>query len=225
MIRSRLRTTVRPALIGRWDPADASDVPGSFGAELSGAAGNSRLTSTTGMLLLVLLAVEGFTVLDVRGMIGLHVFLGILLVGPVALKVTTTLYRFTRYYLGNLDYVRKGPPHLLLRVVGPIVTLSSLALLGTGLGLLAVRPGEGLLRTAHTASFIVWFIVMTVHVLGHLWEAAVGSWRELRQLSRRQLTRLAVVVASLAIGAGLAFALYPTASDWTHRPADTARHH
>jgi len=219
MTRAHLRPFDLMSLLGRPEPTDTEL------AEPAGPVGNARLTSTTGMLLLALLAVEGFTLLNVRGMIGLHVFLGTLLVGPVALKVASTLYRFTRYYLGNPDYVRKGPPHPVLRILGPLVTVASIALLGTGLGLLAVRPGEGLLLTAHKASFVVWFVVMTVHVLGHLWEASVGSWRELRQLSRRQLGRLAIVVCSLALGVGLAVALYPTASDWTHRPAETAQHH
>ena len=35
-------------------------------------AGNARLTETTGMLLTLLLLVEGFTSLDVRGYITLH---------------------------------------------------------------------------------------------------------------------------------------------------------
>ncbi|HTZ43287.1 MAG TPA: hypothetical protein VMB79_05440 [Jatrophihabitans sp.] len=216
MTRSRIRTSVLPPLVAHPAPPTTTT---------AGAEGNTRLTSTTGMVLLVLLAVEGFTVLNVRGMIGLHVFLGTLLVGPVVLKVAATLYRFSRYYLRNLDYVRKGPPPLLLRVLGPFVTLSSLALLGTGLGLLAVRPGEGLLLTAHKASFVIWFAVMTVHVLGHAWEAAINSLRELRQLSRRQLLRLAAVACALVLGVGLAAAVYPAASSWTHRPADAAEHH
>ena len=79
----------------------------------SGVEGNSRLTSTNGMLLLALLAVEGFTVLSVRQMITLHVFLGTLLIGPVLLKIGSTAYRFARYYTGAPAYVDKGPPHWL----------------------------------------------------------------------------------------------------------------
>ena len=167
-----------------------------------------------------MLAIEGYTILDVRGMITLHVFLGIMLVGPVLLKTGSTLYRFVRYYRGTPAYVRKGPPHIVLRVLGPLVILSSLAVLGTGLGLLAVHSRDGgALLTAHQASFIVWVSVMTLHVLGHIRDAAVRSVREVRQLNSRALLRLAALVLCVAIGVGLAAVLLPSASQWTHRPA------
>jgi len=98
----------------------------------AGVEGNARLTSTTGMLLLALLAIEGFTILNVRRLITLHVFLGILLIGPVLLKTGSTMYRFARYYTGAQPYLTKGPPHPLLRLLGPLVIVSSLTLLGTG---------------------------------------------------------------------------------------------
>jgi hypothetical protein len=133
--------------------------------------------------------------------------------------VASTLYRFARYYTGDDAYVRKGPPHIVLRVLGPFVTLTSLALLGTGLGLLAVKPGrDGLLLTAHKASFILWFAVMAIHVLGHLKESVVTAWAEVRQFSSRQAIRLGLLFVALAIGVGLAAALMPTATAWTHRP-------
>ena len=52
----------------------------------AGVEGNTRLTSATGLVLLVMLAVEGYTILDVRGLITVHVFVGVMLVGPVLLK-------------------------------------------------------------------------------------------------------------------------------------------
>jgi hypothetical protein len=189
-----------------------------------GAEGNSRLTSATGLVLIVMLAVEGYTILDVQGLITLHIFLGIMLVGPVLLKVATTLYRFVRYYTGSPAYVRKGPPHIVLRVLGPLVTISSLAVLGTGLGLLAVTNRDSGLLTAHQASFIVWVSVMTIHVLGHVQEAALAGWRELRHRSPRRQWRFAALVAALLIGVGGAAALLPSASHWTHRSHDREHH-
>jgi hypothetical protein len=58
-----------------------------------GAAGNERLTAMTGAVLLVLLAAEGFTLLGVHRMLTLHFFLGMLLIGPVLLKIGSTGYR------------------------------------------------------------------------------------------------------------------------------------
>lgn len=180
-----------------------------------GVAGNSRLTSATGLVLLGMLAVEGYTILNVRGLITLHIFLGILLVGPVLLKTASTTYRFARYYLGDHEYVRKGPPHIVLRVIGPLVTLSTLAVLGTGIGLIWNRSG-GLLLTAHKASFIVWVGLMTIHVLGHIRGALVESLHEIRPRSHGQRIRLAVVAVSLLVGVGAALVLFPHASSWTN---------
>jgi hypothetical protein len=188
-----------------------------------GAAGNARLTSVTGLVLLVMLAVEGYTILDVQRFITLHVFLGVMLVAPVLLKSGSTLYRFMRYYSGAEAYVRKGPPHPVLRIIGPLVILSSLTVLGSGLGLLAVNPGQrGILLTLHQASFIVWVGLMTIHVLGHLRGAAIDCWRELRSgrrdpVSRRRAVRLTAVALALAVGIAGAILVTPAASAWTDR--------
>jgi hypothetical protein len=204
--------------------SDAGVEPDRVRAE-QGVEGNSRLTSAIGLLLIGLLAVEGYTILDVQGLITLHIFLGTLLVGPVLLKVATTSYRFVRYYTGSPAYVRKGPPPIVLRVLGPLVTLSSLAVLGTGLGLLTVHSRGGALLTAHQASFIVWVSVMTIHVLGHVREAAVSTWRDLRQASSRRRLRFAAVVAALVIGVGGAVVVLPSATQWTNRSHDAQFHH
>lgn len=189
-----------------------------------GPAGNTRLTAATGMVLLVLLAVEGVTILSVRQMLTLHVVVGALLLGPVLLKSGSTLYRFGRYYTGAEPYRRKGPPPLVLRVIGPLVILATLALLGTGIALVLAGPtGSGLLLTAHQASFWVWLGLMTVHVIGHVWEAAVVSWRELRSWgtgrdARGRRRRLVALGLALMVGVGVATALVPSAAPWANRP-------
>lgn len=200
----------------------------------AGAEGNARLTSTTGALLLVLLAVEGLTVLSVRQMITLHVFVGVLLIGPVLLKSGSTLYRFARYYTGAAAYRAKGPPHPVLRILGPVVIISSLAVLGTGIALLTVDPSRSdVLLTAHKVSFAIWIAVTTVHVLGHLRAAALTSLAELRRppstpAARRRRMRLALITLALILGVAAATALLPAAAPWTtittthdqHRPGD-----
>jgi hypothetical protein len=186
-----------------------------------GVEGNSRLTAVNGVVLLVLLAVEGLTILSVRQLITLHVYLGILLLGPVALKCASTIYRFARYYTGAPSYVARGTPHAVLRVLGPVVILSSLAVIGTGIGLIYTGPDHSdLLLTLHKGSFIVWFAAMALHVLGHLLEASRVTWQELRDprasaSSRRRRWRSLAIVVSLLAGVGLATALYPSAHAWT----------
>jgi hypothetical protein len=73
-------------------------------------AGNERLTAMTGAVLLVLFVAECLTLLNIGNLLTLHVFLGMLLLGPVGLKIGSTLWRFTRYYTGSAAYVRRGPP-------------------------------------------------------------------------------------------------------------------
>lgn len=187
----------------------------------SGVEGNARLTGLNGVLLLVLLAVEGATILRIRELITVHVYVGVLLVGPVLLKTASTGYRFIRYYTGAQPYLQKGPPQPLLRALGPLVVLTTFVVLGTGIGLLAVRPDQaGLLLTAHKASFVMWFAVMTVHVLGHMRGAAVQSWRELRTgpadpAARRRRVRIALTVFALVIGVAAASAITPHATTWS----------
>ena len=134
-----------------------------------GADGNERLTAATGAVLLVLFAAEGVTILAVRQLITLHFFVGMLLVGPVVLKAGATTYRFVRYYTGAPDYRRKGPPALLLRLLGPFVLATSVAVIGTGIMLGYAGSNPGLWLFAHKASFVLWFGVMTIHVLAYVW--------------------------------------------------------
>ena len=75
-----------------------------------GTTGNERLTTATGVVLLVLLAVIGVTILRLRSLLWVHLFVGMLLIGPIALKMASTGYRFVRYYTANPRYRRKGPP-------------------------------------------------------------------------------------------------------------------
>src|SRR6476469_7545572 len=86
-----------------------------------GTEGNSRLTAATAAVLLVLLAAEGLTLLSLDSFLSWHIFIGMLLVPIVGLKVATVGYRIVRYYAGQRDYVRAGPPPTLLRMLGPIV--------------------------------------------------------------------------------------------------------
>jgi len=106
---------------------------------------NARLTALTGAALLVLLAVEGVTLLSLRAMLSWHIFVGVLVIPVVALKLGSTGYRFFRYYTRRPDYVRAGPPHPLLRLLGPVVVLTTVALLATGIALIVVGPGGGLM--------------------------------------------------------------------------------
>ena len=183
----------------------------------AGALGNARLTALGGALLLLLLAAEGATIPWIRSLLSVHIFLGMLLLGPVALKLASTGYRFVRYYTGAIEYVRLGPPAPLMRVlVAPVLVLSTLTLFGTGVLLLAV-PHRGLVLGLHKVSFIVWFGSMGIHVLAYTGRAAREAFSDLLTPgSRAQRLRLSAVVFAVAAGVATAALTYHLADPWFH---------
>ena len=196
------------------------------GDTTGGAEGNERLTALTGMVLLVLFAAEGVTILSVRRMLTLHFFLGMLLIGPVALKTCSTTYRFVRYYSGAAGYRRKGPPAPLLRMLGPVVVLTSVAVIGTGVLLALPGPGGGAWLFLHKASFVLWFGAMTVHVLAYVWrlprlargELASRAGRRASQVLAGRTARWLLLTASILTGLLLAMLTIHRAGAWPGLP-------
>jgi hypothetical protein len=200
-----------------------------------GTDGNERLTVLTGSLLVLLTAAIGVTIIRIGQLMWLHLFLGLVLIGPVALKLGSTGYRFAQYYADTPAYRRKGPPMPLLRGLAPLVVLATLGLFATGVALLFAGPHTGLpLGLLHKVSFIAWIALVALHVLGHLPEL-------LRALPGARRTRGAVVPmragaagrgparspaggggrmlalgVALAAGLVLAVALIGQFSLWTH---------
>ena len=184
---------------------------------LGGAIGNNRLTSLLGLILLVGLAVEGATIPSIHQLLSVHVFVGMLLLGPVAVKLASTGYRFLRYYTGGPDYVRLGPPQPLMRfLVAPVLVLSTLTLFGSGVTLLIV-PHRGAVLGLHKASFIVWFGAMTVHVLAYTARAVRHTLADLTgRLPGGNRVRLVVAAVAIVAGIAIAVATYPLAHPWFH---------
>jgi hypothetical protein len=185
----------------------------------AGVSGNARLTAANAALLLVLLAIEGVTVLRVRALLTPHVFVGMVLIPPVLLKVASTGWRFVRYYSGAPAYQRKGPPPVLLRLLGPVVVLLTVVLFASGAGLLLVsRSWLPLLLKVHKASFILRVGAMTIHVLGHLGEVFRLAPRDWLRRTRRDVTgagpRQWLIAASLVAGILLGFLFLGRVGPW-----------
>ena len=191
-----------------------------------GAEGNERLTALTGLVLLVLFAAEGVTILSVRGLLTLHFFLGMLLIGPVALKAGSTIYRFVRYYAGAAGYRRKGPPAPLLRLLGPVVVLTSVAVIGTGVMLALTGPDGRAWLFLHKASFVLWFGAMTVHVLAYVWRlpSVVGgdlagrAGRRANEVLAGRTARWLLLTASVLAGLLLAMLTIHRTGAWAGFP-------
>ncbi|HLI50522.1 MAG TPA: hypothetical protein VKU87_01920 [Thermomicrobiaceae bacterium] len=195
-----------------------------------GPAGNAKLTAWTGLVLLVLFFIEGVTLLDLGRLLSWHIVVGVLLVPPALLKTGSTGWRILGYYTGRAPYRRAGPPPALLRILGPLVVLSTLALLGSGLALVALGPfasrsnlltilGHGINAVIiHKVIFVGWFGVTSLHTLGRLLpairivaaplraEPGVPGWR----------IRGTVLVFTLLVAAIAATTVLGLSGPWLH---------
>ncbi len=210
----------------------------SAAARSGGAEGNERLTAMTGAVLLILLLIECYTILSIGHLITLHIFLGMLLLGPITLKAAAVLYRFARYYTHSEPYRRKGPPRLLLRVIGPLIMLTTACVFGSGIMLAVEGPfGAGQWLTVHRISFIAWAFFIVIHVLAYVWRLPRLLYAEARGVSlpegeasghaeagrrvRRAMgvlggrgTRLALLAAALLAGLVIALLTVHLAGQW-----------
>ncbi len=184
----------------------------------------------TSVVLFVLLAVIGLTIVRIGQLTWLHLFLGLLLLGPVALKMASTGYRFMRYYARNRAYRDKGPPEIALRLIAPIVVVTTVVVFVSGVLLLFHGPrNRAELLTIHKVSFIVWLVFTAVHVLGHLpnlgnslrASAASGDLPGIPPGAAGRWIALAVAVVG---GLVVAIVLIPQFGAWTAHGA-LAHHH
>ncbi len=188
---------------------------------LGGSAGNEALTSAVAAVLTLLLAAEGITILDLGGLRGPHMVIGILLIPPLLVKLASTGYRFARYYSGAGAYRAKGPPVLALRLLAPLLVVLTIGVFGTGVALLLVGHSSDGLLLAHKATFIGWSACFGVHFLAYLPRMArsvASDWTARRR--RREIPgdglRLGLIAGSIAGGIALAFVAGAAIGHWQH---------
>jgi len=180
----------------------------------------------------VLLAAIGLTIPQLRPFIWMHLFVGLLLIGPVLLKMASTGYRFVRYYAHNAEYRRKGPPDIALRLIAPIVVLSTIGVFLTGIGLLIVGPTDrNPMLLLHKLTFIVWVVFMSLHVLGHLPAVARALGMSGRKKTDRfwgtpgSAGRWIALTSAIVGGLVLAVVLIPDFAAWTSHGVFLHHHH
>ncbi|MGI9185207.1 MAG: hypothetical protein ACR2GZ_09645 [Solirubrobacteraceae bacterium] len=199
---------------------------------VGGPAGNEQLTTATGVILLVLLAALGVTIVRIGQLTWLDFFLGLLVIGPVTLKLASTGYRFVRYYAGSAPYVRQGPPELWLRLLAPGVVLSTVVVFASGVVLLFLGPAHrDPWFLIHKASFFVWLGATGLHVLGHLpgMRAGLRATRRPGTSARGGQAggagRVIAITGAVVGGLVLAIVLIPDFAGWTAHPALWQHHH
>jgi hypothetical protein len=182
-----------------------------------GVEANARLTAYAAVVLLLPLAAEVVT--GARPGLEAHALIGFLLVPPVLVKLGSVGYRFARYYTGDPRYRAGGPPEVLMRLLGPALVLLTVVLFVTGieLWLFGFEFGNQWL-TWHKASFVLWFLAMTVHVAAYTVRASALALADSRDRLPGVFARRSLVVGSLLFGLALAIAMFPFASPFTLLP-------
>lgn len=194
-----------------------------------GPAGNAALTAWVGLVLLVGAVADLLTLFNITGLLSWHVAIGALLIPPAVVKTAATGWRIARYYFGNAPYQEAGPPPMLLRLLGPLVVVSTLGLLGSGVLLVLLGPvgAHGTLLdvagfrvdwvTVHQGFFAVWVAATGLHVLGrlvpalHITTPSEGGVNAIPGRAARALLLVAMTASMVA----LAVVLVRAVGGWT----------
>jgi hypothetical protein len=174
----------------------------------AGVEANARLIGYASIVLLIPLVAEVVTGVQI-GLVA-HALIGFLLIPPLLLKLASVGYRFLRYYTGELRYRLAGPPELVMRLLGPVLVLLTVVLFASGieLWLFGFRFGEQW-ATWHKASFVLWFLVIIVHVVAYGRRTGALALADSRARLPGAPARRSLVIASLVLGAALLIAMMP----------------
>jgi len=182
-----------------------------------GPQGNRNLTALLGALLLVGVVVElGTLLIGLQQTMPVHIAVGVALIPLVAVKLGSTGWRMIRCYTRNPAYRAEGPPRPFLRGIAPFVVGSTVALLGSGVGLVFAGPHAHYFNAVHSTSFAVFLIVVGTHALAHLPKLrrfAFADWATGRRTQGHALRR-GLVAFTLVAGGSFAVAAVETAGPW-----------
>jgi hypothetical protein len=185
---------------------------------LGGTAGNEILTSTIAAILTVLLVAEGITIIFIGGLLSVHMFIGLVLVPPLLLKLSSTSYRFARYYLRSRPYREKGPPALALRLMAPALVLTTIGIFVTGIWLLLLGHKSDQMLFLHKVFFFVWSALFVVHFLYYaprVLRSLRTDWSSIRRHAvPGSGLRGMLVAGSLGAGLALSLSLLSTIGGW-----------
>ena len=184
-----------------------------------GVAGNERLTALAGAVLVVPIAVEIATTPVLRAFMAAHIYVGVLIVGPLAIKLGSTGWRFLRYYTGIPAFVRRGPPASGLRLLAPLLVATTLVLFGSGLGLVITGPARpGMFLALHAISAVIWFPMIAIHVVAYIWRVpplVADDWRRHPAIAAAgRGLRIGVNIGALLAAASAAILAIPAATTW-----------
>lgn len=128
---------------------------------------------------------------------------------------------------------------MFLRILGPLVVLCTLAVLGSGLALVALGPDAGRAPflglagyslswlTVHQATFVLWAVVTGLHTLGRLVPAVqiITSHEHGTAAIPGRVSRIGLLAATLAVAGVAAALVLGLSGDWSTGTAFQHFHH
>jgi hypothetical protein len=103
-------------------------------------------------------------------------------------------------------------------LVAPGLVATTVVVLATGVALLVVGPGGGIVLSLHRVSFFVWLGAFGIHVLVYALRVpgiVAADWGRGSAGAGRPL-RTGIVALALLAGVTLALAVLPAAGPWLH---------
>ncbi|MFF2450855.1 hypothetical protein ACFVSW_28025 [Neobacillus sp. NPDC058068] len=175
---------------------------------------NKRLTAIAATVLFVLIIAEFVTMANLVELISYHIYVGILIAGPLVVKMCSTSYRFFRYYTKSPDFVKAGPPIILLRLLAPFLVVITVLVMVSGFGLvLGGHAHEGLFLKIHAISVILWLPLLAVHIFAYIRKASgliANDWtRKSKYRVPGRQGRIGINVAALIVSGIVANILTP----------------
>lgn len=213
--------SLKPGDESRLNPPGQTNTSGGNGDRQSSVVGNERITALAGAVLLVLIVVELVSAAILHTLMPIHISAGVLLAGPLVVKLGSTGWRFLRYYTGSPAFVRRGPPHLVLRLIAPLLIATTLVVVGSGIGLVVVGPGSaGLLVPLHGFSVLFWLPLIAIHTFAHILRVPgliKDDWSKPSGKSKApgRGSRFGLNLGALLAGLVAAILLFPGAAPWT----------
>ena len=175
---------------------------------------NKRITAIAGIVLFVLIIAELVITANLEGLRSQHIFVGVLIAGPLVVKLCSTGYRFFRYYTKSSEFVRSGPPNIVLRVLAPFLVVITISVFISGFGLaFGGHANEELYHKIHAVSVFLWLPLLAVHIYAYIRKAAGEIAYDWSGKSKHRVpgreSRLGINVAALILSGIAAIILTP----------------
>ncbi|MFD1676365.1 hypothetical protein [Alicyclobacillus fodiniaquatilis] len=182
---------------------------------------NERMTAIAGTILFILIVTQLIITANLHALLSVHIFVGVLLSGPIVIKMFSTGFKFVRYYTRNPIFVKSGTPNIWLRLLAPFLVLMTLLVFISGFSLAIIGPTHmGLFFTIHAASVAIWLPLVAVHIYAHIRRATRVTFSDLRQHTSFRVKgrngRLGINLAGLIMGAIAAMVMIPVSETWDH---------